>query len=556
MGYVPILSYITTCKGRLAHLQKSLPLVVGQPGIECIVVDYDCPEGAADWVRSNFPQVRVVKVENVSQFNASHARNLGAKQAAAPWLGFFDADILLDENFSRRILPSLVKGNFYRASPVTYQTWGSIICHRDDFLRAGGYDEVYVGWGGEDDDLIAMLTRSGVRAAGFPADLLDEIEHSDEKRTQFATIKNRWLQLLINRSYQRAKLDLLGTCESLDPGDAVKVFEEFSRTATAMLGNGKGACRITMGLPTITIGSPPLNNRVEVANLRRTITYDLQILGQIPEQGIHATDIPIIESSPTTRTISTTTLNGRSLKLNIPSDQPTGCLANEIFDQQCYAIPPWLADVATVIDIGANVGLAAAYFRTCHPQAAIHCFEPDAELLPLLEENAREITGCVVHPFGLHLADREDGFLAGRDGSATGSPPGSRHSSGDVRSIRLKDAAGAIAALGLVREIDILKVDAGAFGLPILQSLHTWLPKIRLIYIKFHSEASRKAIDALLDATHSLCRARIESPQRGLLTYASLAALPADLSIQSPAAAGCPACALPSDPSPACHAER
>ncbi len=551
MGGVPILSYITTCKGRLAHLQKSLPRVVGQSGVECIVVDYDCPEGAAEWVQNNFPQVRVVKVENVSQFNASHARNIGAKQASAPWLGFFDADILLDADFSRRILPSLVKGNFYRASPVTYQTWGSIICHRDDFLRAGGYDEVYVGWGGEDDDLIALLTRNGVRAAGFPADLLDEIEHSDEKRTRFATIKNRWLQLLINRSYLRAKLDLLGTCESLDPGDAVKIFEEFSRTATAMLGNGKVTCRFTMGLPPIAIGSPPLNNRVELANLRRTITYDLQLLGQIPEPGIRAMDIPVIESSPTTRTIRTTTRDGRSLKLNIPSDQPTGCLANEIFDQQCYAIPPWLGDVDTVIDIGAKAGLAAAYFRQCHPHAAIHCFEPDATMHPLLEANAAEITGCVVHPFGLHLTDRNDGFLAGRDQSF-----GYRHSSGDVRSLRLRDAAGAIAALGLAREIDILKVDAGTCGLPILQSLHTWLPKIRLIHIKFHSEANRKAIDALLDATHSLCRARIDSPHRGLLTYVSLTAMPAEPSNQPLDAEGCPACAMPSDPSPVCHAER
>ena len=33
---------------------------------------------------------------------------------------------------------------------------------RDDFLAVGGFDELYSGWGGEDDDLIMRLKRAGV----------------------------------------------------------------------------------------------------------------------------------------------------------------------------------------------------------------------------------------------------------------------------------------------------------------------------------------------------------------------------------------------------------
>ena len=156
------LTYITTCKGRLAHLQQSLPRAVGQ-GIPCVVVDYSCPEGAANWVEANFPQVAVIRVEGEAEFNASRARNLGAAAARTPWLGFFDADILLDPTFAKMIAPKLTSGQFYRASPLTRQTWGSIVCAREDFGAAGGYDETYAGWGGEDDDLIRALLMLGKR---------------------------------------------------------------------------------------------------------------------------------------------------------------------------------------------------------------------------------------------------------------------------------------------------------------------------------------------------------------------------------------------------------
>jgi hypothetical protein len=52
-------SLITTCKGRLAHLKETLPAFLAQgAGCEVIVVDYDCPEGAATWVNANHPRDR------------------------------------------------------------------------------------------------------------------------------------------------------------------------------------------------------------------------------------------------------------------------------------------------------------------------------------------------------------------------------------------------------------------------------------------------------------------------------------------------------------------
>lgn len=273
------LCYITTCKGRLAHLQQTLPRIVGQPDVSCVVVDYSCPDRAGDWVEASYPQVRVVRAGGETRFNASRARNLGAQAADAPWLGFFDADILLSPGFSRDIVPQLVPGFFYRANPVTSQTWGSIICHRDDFAAVGGYDEAYVGWGGEDDDLIAMLILAGKRIAGFAPQLLAEISHTEEQRVDFYDIKNRRIQSRVNQIYFQVKIDLLRILGNpLSAEQKHTLFGEIQRTVLqGESGNRLMPQNVEVDLPVLVIATPPNTGAVEHTSVRRKITYTIAI---------------------------------------------------------------------------------------------------------------------------------------------------------------------------------------------------------------------------------------------------------------------------------------
>jgi len=277
------LCYITTCKGRLAHLKQTLPRIVAQPDVSCVVVDYSCPDKTADWVAANFPQVRLVRVRGEEQFNLARARNLGAQAADAPWLGFFDADILLDADFASEVMPRLTAGFFYRANPVTSQTWGSIVCHIDDFTAVGGYDETYVGWGGEDDDLIALLTLAGKRVAGIPARLLDEIPHSDEQRVQFKQLKDRWVQSRINQLYLQIKIDLLRLLgQPLSAEERRAIFGEISRTVMlGESGNRLAPQSIEINLPGAAIGSLPGNGTAESTRLQRKLTYTYSIDGAV-----------------------------------------------------------------------------------------------------------------------------------------------------------------------------------------------------------------------------------------------------------------------------------
>jgi FkbM family methyltransferase len=60
---------------------------------------------------------------------------------------------------------------------------------------------------------------------------------------------------------------------------------------------------------------------------------------------------------------------------------------------------------AVVLDVGANVGVAAAFFATECGAGLVHSFEPVAPVFDLLRENVAGLPACVPHPYGLSSAD-------------------------------------------------------------------------------------------------------------------------------------------------------
>jgi FkbM family methyltransferase len=214
------------------------------------------------------------------------------------------------------------------------------------------------------------------------------------------------------------------------------------------------------------------------------------------------------------------------LSLAVPEDKQTDFLVREIFTEYCYLPVPPVHDARVIEDVGANVGLAAAYLRLSWPDAEIHCFEPAPAPLSYLQINARRIGNCMVHPFGLYSCDKTATMFLGREGMATTSLFHHNYSSDERISIPLRDAFSAFQEILQGRDIDILKLDTEGCELPILNRARTFLQTARLIYIEFHSEADRRNIDDLLFGSHILWRAEISSPHRGLLTYVLRSVLP------------------------------
>src|SRR6202020_2027458 len=62
---------------------------------------------------------------------------------------------------------------------------------------------------------------------------------------------------------------------------------------------------------------------------------------------------------------------------------------SEVFEHKYYRLPLRFAP-ATILDLGANIGLSAIYFARCYPESRIACGEPVPENARLLIRNLRD----------------------------------------------------------------------------------------------------------------------------------------------------------------------
>lgn len=185
-GGEPLASVVIGHRGldRLPHLQATLGSFAAQRAapLECIVVEQsprpEIREGIPAWVRyahQAWPEER--------PFGRSHAFNFGAQLATTEILVFHDGDMLVPEDYVAGIVAAAGKGfcfvNLKRfvfyldeasTSRIFEAGWpprepafeavtqnllagGSVAATRAGFEAIGGFDEDYLGWGGEDDDL-------------------------------------------------------------------------------------------------------------------------------------------------------------------------------------------------------------------------------------------------------------------------------------------------------------------------------------------------------------------------------------------------------------------
>ncbi|MEI7599636.1 MAG: glycosyltransferase [Aestuariivirga sp.] len=201
---MPKYSLIVTCKGRLMHLQQTLPLFCALPDTEVILVDYGCPDRSGEWASANFPAVKVISVADDPGFNPSRARNIAARDATADYLFFVDADIkvkpaALDE------IAAVITPNTYAtvdATDLGDDLRGTCIIPRDKFTAVGGYDELLKNYGMEDTELYVRLTDFGLADAFISPEGFEAIPHDDALRTRFFPVKSVRKLRMIASFYQ------------------------------------------------------------------------------------------------------------------------------------------------------------------------------------------------------------------------------------------------------------------------------------------------------------------------------------------------------------------
>ena len=199
-------SYIITYRAaddpaRRANLEAVLAWLKLQPLAQVIVVEQDVAPTLGDL--AIFPTLRRLFAYNPGPFNKSWGFNVGVRASTGSLLAFGDADVLcralpaavtaarsgapvvrafsaavdLDDAESEMLrgdLSCLGDPSFGAAATDRKQSGeipplcgGLVIFQRQFLVLLGGWDERFLGWGGEDNAMDIKVQRAGLRGATF-----------------------------------------------------------------------------------------------------------------------------------------------------------------------------------------------------------------------------------------------------------------------------------------------------------------------------------------------------------------------------------------------------
>jgi len=170
----------------------------------------------------------------------------------------------------------------------------------------------------------------------------------------------------------------------------------------------------------------------------------------------------------------------------------------EVFWKHCYVVTqPDKKKISSVLDLGANTGMSAAYFYSCFPEAEFYCLEPDPENVVILKANL----GGLVPDDHLHILQAAVGSsdTAGQlvtSRYAYNSTVLAETGNGDVKVISMTS----LLSYFKLQKIDLIKMDIEGAETSVFED-SGWLRNVHFIFIEFHSEPGLKSGQAKLEST-------------------------------------------------------
>jgi len=213
-----LVSFRATHPSRVAALAHVLAHYRELPQVELVVVEQDVTPAALP----AFPdEAKRLFVYNPGAFNKGWGFNVAARQVERGLLLFLDADLLLapravlqavrlcrsrvvaanpfdrlidlDATESQELCSGAQAVDFSRADGRTTRRdnevlnfcGGAFVMRRDAFIALGGFDERFLGWGGEDDAMAAKLRRSGQVLGQVEGSTALHLWHAQDRGTTF-----------------------------------------------------------------------------------------------------------------------------------------------------------------------------------------------------------------------------------------------------------------------------------------------------------------------------------------------------------------------------------
>ena len=180
----PDVSFVIGHRGlsRLPHLLTTLRSIAGQTGVavECVVVEQSATSEIASQLPAWVRYVHTPTPHADDEYNRAWTLNQGAREARGEVVILHDNDILIPSAYAAECVSRVAEGfdfvelkrfTFYldeRETGRVFETGrvptdvpatvvqnligGSIAVRRTSYFDAGGFDEGFVGWGGEDNE--------------------------------------------------------------------------------------------------------------------------------------------------------------------------------------------------------------------------------------------------------------------------------------------------------------------------------------------------------------------------------------------------------------------
>ena len=202
-----MITAITTCKGRLSHLKRTLPAFAAEFE-QVIVVDWDCPDNTAEYCyRLGISNIAPLYIPNGDVFHKTAAMNAGARFAikgGADRLCFIDADTMIIREGLRAELETLTPDKISITGPKHFahsQLVGFLCVQKNRFEEINGFNEDYIGWGYEDLDMrMRLICDAGCKPMWIDETMFASIRHHNDERSKFqsdslqaSAIRNRTL---------------------------------------------------------------------------------------------------------------------------------------------------------------------------------------------------------------------------------------------------------------------------------------------------------------------------------------------------------------------------
>lgn len=167
----------------------------------------------------------------------------------------------------------------------------------------------------------------------------------------------------------------------------------------------------------------------------------------------------------------------------------------EIFESGIYKFEPKDTENISIIDCGANIGLATIYFKNRFPKAKIISYEADPDIFKALEKNIISFRYNDVEAVNAAVSDKEGIINFHIEGGHSGmiSDDGGPLDTISVKSIRLKNV------LARYNNVTFLKIDIEGHEDHVLPDIAEELKKVQYLFLEYHSFLDKQQqLDVLL----------------------------------------------------------